>query len=299
MTLKQIMYVKAVSEAGSFVKAAEQLFISQSSLSESIKKLEVEYDMVLFERSSKGIFLTHQGEEFLKDIQLLSDFYQDIDDKYKKRHGGREHFSVSSLHHVSGVDAFDILVKRQGVKNYRLGYLEGSLQQVMENVGNNLSDVGVLFFTTESRNAVFKECGKRNIIFQHLKYSEFHVYVHNTHPLANATSVTFNDIHIYPFVSYDECNPSSSRFTNFLRQWNKSQQLIYVSDRAMAYSLVSIGSAYITGSGYLSAEDRRRGLVAIPITDLDQIEIGWISNPNRVLCELAMEYIEILKSITI
>ena len=188
------------------------------------------------------------------------------------------------------------MYKRQ---TYRLGYLEGSAQQVMENVATNESDVGVLFFTSDSRNTIIKECNRRNIFFQHLKYNYLHIYVFHTHPLANSAGVTFNEIRQYPFVSYDACNPSSFRFTSSPRQWSQSQQVIFVSDRAMAYSLISIGSAYITGSGYLSAEDKKRGLVAIPITDLGQIEIGWISNPARVLSELAMEYIDILKSITV
>ena len=83
MTLKQILYVRAVSKAGSIGKAAESLFISQSSLSESIRNLEREYGMVLFERTSKGISLTRQGEAFLKDTQLLTNIYQDLVDKYK------------------------------------------------------------------------------------------------------------------------------------------------------------------------------------------------------------------------
>lgn len=299
MTLKQIMYLKTISQSGSIGKAAEQLFISQSSLSESIKKLEEEYNIVLFERSSKGVTLTHQGKDFLKDTQLLYDVYQDIDKKYKNPLSNREYFCVSSLHHVSGIDAFDILIKRQINNKCRLGYLEGSAQQVMENVGTNQSDIGVLFFTNNSRNTLIKACNRKNIFFQHLKYTYLHAYVHKKHPLANSQSVTFNDIRQYPFVSYDECNPDSFSFTNSPRQWDQGQQVSFVSDRAMAYSLVSIGSAYITGSGYLSAEDKRNGLVAMPITDLGQIEIGWISNPSRILSELAMEYIDILKSITI
>lgn len=79
MTLKQILYVRAVSKAGSIGKAAESLFISQSSLSESIRNLEREYGMVLFERTSKGISLTRQGEAFLKDTQLLTKLTLDND----------------------------------------------------------------------------------------------------------------------------------------------------------------------------------------------------------------------------
>ena len=97
----------------------------------------------------------------------------------------------------------------------------------------------------------------------------------------------------------EECHPSSARFTPTRRQWDPQQQIISVSDRAMAYSVLALGSAYVTGSGYLTQEDCRRSLVTAPITDLGQIEIGYICNPARALSELALEYIEWLKKITV
>ena len=299
MTLKQILYIRTVSEAGSIGKAAKMLFISQSSLSESIRNLEDEYDMELFERNSQGISLTHQGEEFLKDTQLLASLYQDLDNKYKYRRGEREYFCVASLHHVSGIDAFESIVHLPENQKYRLGYLEGNMDQVLENVETSQADVGVLFFASDSRSAIIKACNRRNIFFQHLKYDQLHIYVHKLHPLAKQKSVTLRDIQAYPFISYEECNPSSPRFTTTHRQWDPRQQIISVSDRAMAYSLLAQSRAYVTGSGYLTREDQRRELVCIPITDLGQIEIGYISNPSRVLPEIAMEFIERLKAITV
>ena len=299
MTLKQILYVRAVSKAGSIGKAAEALFISQSSLSESIQNLEREYDMVLFERTSRGISLTRQGEEFLKDTQLLSNIYQDLDDKYKNRKSEREHFCVSSLHHVSGIDAFEHIVSQPKNQKYHLGYFEGNMDQVLQDVETNRSDVGVLFFTSDSRSTIIKACNRRNIFFQHMKYDLLHIYVHKTHPLAGRGSVTLAEIQQHPFISYEKCHPSSARFTPTRRQWDPQQQIISVSDRAMAYSVLALGSAYVTGSGYLTQEDCRRSLVTVPITDLGQIEIGYICNPARALSELALEYIEWLKKITV
>lgn len=299
MTLKQILYVRAVSKAGSIGKAAEALFISQSSLSESIQNLEREYDMVLFVRTSRGISLTRQGEEFLKDTQLLSNIYQDLDDKYKNRKSEREHFCVSSLHHVSGIDAFEHIVSQPKNQKYHLGYFEGNMDQVLQDVETNRSDVGVLFFTSDSRSTIIKACNRRNIFFQHMKYDLLHIYVHKTHPLAGRGRVTLAEIQQHPFISYEECHPSSARFTPTRRQWDPQQQIISVSDRAMAYSVLALGSAYVTGSGYLTQEDCRRSLVTAPITDLGQIEIGYICNPARALSELALEYIEWLKKITV
>ena len=274
MTLKQILYVRAVSKAGSIGKAAESLFISQSSLSESIQNLEREYNMVLFERTSKGISLTRQGQEFLKDTQLLSNIYQDLDDKYKNHKGEREYFCVSSLHHVSGIDAFEHIVSQSKNQKYHLGYFEGNMDQVLQDVETNRSDVGVLFFTSDSRSTIIKACNRRNTFFQHLKYDLLHIYVHKAHPLAVRESVTLAEIQQYPFISYEECHPSSARFTTTRRQWDPQQQIISVSDRAMAYSVLALGNAYVTGSGYLTQEDRRRSLVNIPITDLGQMQVG-------------------------
>lgn len=173
------------------------------------------------------------------------------------------------------------------------------MDQILQDVETNRSDVGVLFFTSDSRSTIIKACNRRNTFFQHLKYDLLHIYVHKAHPLAVRESVTLAEIQQYPFISYEECHPSSARFTTTRRQWDPQQQIISVSDRAMAYSVLALGNAYVTGSGYLTQEDRRRSLVNIPITDLGQIEIGYICNPARVLSELALEYIEWLKKITV
>ena len=94
------------------------------------------------------------------------------------------------------------------------------MDQVLQDVETNRSDIGVLFFTSDSRSAIIKACNRRNIFFQHLKYDLLHIYIQNTHPLAERKSVTLADIQQYPFISYEECHPSSARFTTSRRQWN-------------------------------------------------------------------------------
>ena len=65
MTLQQIKYVIAIADSGSMNEAAKQLFVSQPSLSGSVKELEKELGFDLFIRSNKGIVITRDGEEFL------------------------------------------------------------------------------------------------------------------------------------------------------------------------------------------------------------------------------------------
>ncbi|MCG6979010.1 LysR family transcriptional regulator, partial [Lactococcus lactis] len=65
ISLQQLKYFIEVARVGSINQAAEILFITQPSLSKAIKDIEVEVDLSLFQRSSKGISLTADGAEFL------------------------------------------------------------------------------------------------------------------------------------------------------------------------------------------------------------------------------------------
>lgn len=65
MRLEQLEYFVEISVSGSITTAAENLFISQSALSRSIKALEDEFGVVLLSRSVEGVKLTEAGESLL------------------------------------------------------------------------------------------------------------------------------------------------------------------------------------------------------------------------------------------
>lgn len=65
MTLMQLKYVVTVAEAGSMNEAARTLFISQPSLSASIRELEDEIGIAIFRRTNRGISVSEAGEEFI------------------------------------------------------------------------------------------------------------------------------------------------------------------------------------------------------------------------------------------
>ena len=65
MTLQQLSYVIAISETGSFNKAAEKLYIAQPSLTSAVKDLEKEFSITIFTRTARGVTLTTEGLKFL------------------------------------------------------------------------------------------------------------------------------------------------------------------------------------------------------------------------------------------
>jgi len=71
LTLRQIRHFIAVAETGSISAAAQASFVSQSSLTQAIQQLEVETEARLFDRHAKGMTLTHQGHQFLRQSYLI------------------------------------------------------------------------------------------------------------------------------------------------------------------------------------------------------------------------------------
>ena len=66
MTLQQLKYIVTVAETGTITEAANRLYISQPSLTNAIRELEKEMNIVIFNRTNKGISLSKEG--YLKKI---------------------------------------------------------------------------------------------------------------------------------------------------------------------------------------------------------------------------------------
>ena len=107
MTFSQLNYVLEVSRCGSINKAASKLFVSQSSLSNSIQELEKELDITIFTRSTKGIELTPDGSEFLSYIRPLIEQEKQIKALYENKNSKPcLRLSVSTQRYPFAVKAF-------------------------------------------------------------------------------------------------------------------------------------------------------------------------------------------------
>ena len=82
MHIDQLVNVLAVAQYRSLSLAAEKLFLSKQSLSESVMHLEEEFHIKIFERSHKGMIATPMGKEFLTDAEKLLLFSQQLLAKY-------------------------------------------------------------------------------------------------------------------------------------------------------------------------------------------------------------------------
>ena len=96
MTLQQIRYVTMIAQAGSMNEAAKKLFISQPSLSGAIKELEKEVGIIIFSRTSKGVVLTAEGEEFLGYARQILNQVELLEEKYLEGNNVKKKFGANT-----------------------------------------------------------------------------------------------------------------------------------------------------------------------------------------------------------
>ncbi|MBR2550399.1 MAG: LysR family transcriptional regulator, partial [Clostridiales bacterium] len=99
MTLQQLNYAITIAEAGSINKASELLYISQPSLTESVKELEKELGISIFIRSGRGVTLTPEGSDFILYARQVINDYSELAERFGTAKNIKKKFGVSTQHY--------------------------------------------------------------------------------------------------------------------------------------------------------------------------------------------------------
>ena len=156
MTLQQLRYAIIVAETGKITEAANKLYISQPSLTNSIHELEKEMNIVIFNRTNKGITVSKEGEIFLAYARQILEQVAILEDKFKRNDGGKKQFCVSTQHYSFAVNAFVDLIKEYGQNEYDFSLRETQTYEIIEDVAHMRSEIGILFLNDFNETVINK-----------------------------------------------------------------------------------------------------------------------------------------------
>ena len=295
MTLQQLRYVIAVANSKSINKAAEELFITQPSLSSSIKELEEEIGIDLFLRSNKGVLITPEGEEFLSYARQMLEIYSLVEDKYIEKKGIKKKFSVSMQHYTFAVEAFMKVAKDYGMEDYEFAVNETKTYEVIENVKKQKSEIGVLYLNDFNQKALKKVFRENQVEFFKLFDCGIYVYLAKSNPLAKKKMIDFEDLKDYPCLSFDQGNNNSFYFAEEVFSTYDYKQIIKANDRATLLNLMVGLNAYTLCSGIICEELNGDGYAAIPLNTSDIMSIGYIKKKKMPLSRIGKRYIDELR----
>ena len=152
MTLQQLKYIIAVAEKGSITEAAKDLYISQPSLSGTIKEVEKEARLTIFNRCRAGVALTTEGMEFLGYARQVVQQMELLESRYINNRPEKIRFCVSTQHYTFAANAFVELVQHFGQEQYEFILNETQTHQIIEDVRNRFSDLGVLYLSQSNES---------------------------------------------------------------------------------------------------------------------------------------------------
>ena len=295
MTLLQLRSVLCVANNKSTNKVAEELFITQPSLSSAIKELEEEIEIELFLRSNRGVIITPEGEEFLAYARQILEVYSLIEDKYIEKKGLKKKFSVSMQHYTFAVEAFMNVIKDYGMENYEFAVHETKTFEVIENVKKHKSEIGVLYSNDFNQKALRKVFRDNQLEFTELFDCGIYVYLAKSNPLAKKEIIDFEDLRDYPCLSFDQGDYNSFYFAEEVFSTYDYKKIIKANDRATNLNLMVGLNAYTLCSGIICEELNGDGYAAIPLNTNDTMTIGYINKKSMPLSRLGKKYVEELK----
>lgn len=156
MTLQQLKYAITVAETGTITEVASKLYISQPSLTNAIHELEKEMNIIIFNRTNKGISISKEGEDFLGYARQVLEQAAILEDKYKGDNGGKKKFCVSTQHYSFAVNAFVDLIKKFGQDEYDFSLRETQTYEIIEDVARMRSEIGILFLNDFNEKVITK-----------------------------------------------------------------------------------------------------------------------------------------------
>ena len=299
MTLMQLKYVVEVASAGTVSKAAENLYIAQPSLTASVKELENELGITIFNRTNKGVILTTEGEEFLGYARQVISQTKLIEERYCGNVPVRHQFCVSTQHYSFAVEAFVALLKEYGGEEYDFRIRETQTYEILEDGAKLKSEVGVLYVNHFNETVLRKTFREFDLVFKRLFVAKPHVFVGSENPLAKKPFVTLEDLAPYPRLSYEQGDHNAFYFSEEILSTLESKKDIMVRDRATLFNLLVGLNGYTICSGVINEELNGKHIVAVPLQVEDSMEIGYITHKKLVLSPFAEHYIEELKRFAI
>lgn len=291
MTLQQLKYIVTIADCGSINEAAKRLFISQPSLSGSVKELEDEIGFEMFIRSNRGIVITPKGDEFLNYARQVLDQYTLLQDRFinkKMRHK----FSVSTQHYSFAVKSFVEVVNEFGMDNYEFAIHETRTEEVIENVRFFKSEVGVLYENDFNRKVLEKLFHENGLEFIPLFQCDTFVYLWGGHPLANKDEISIEELEDYPCLSFDQGSHGSLFLAEEQLSTYEYKQLIRANDRATMLNLMIGLNGFTLCSGIISEDLNGDAYKAVPLKESEKMTIGYIKRKGVSLSKMGKLYVE-------
>ena len=241
MNLLHMKYAVEVARLGSLNKAAEALLIAQPNISRSIKELEADLGITIFQRTAKGMVLTPDGEEFIDNARDILHRIDKVEQSYRDGSHKKRRFSISVPRACYISAALSEFSKNLGEADVEIYYKETNSKKTVKMLLENEYKLGIIRYS-ENYDRYYKTMfEEKGLAYELIAEFSYVLIMSRDNPLAEKETITYEDLSSYIESAHaDPYVPSLSMSKVFREELpDNIGQRIFVFERASQFELLS------------------------------------------------------------
>lgn len=242
MNLLHMKYAVVVAETNSINKAAEQLYVGQPTLSRAVKELEQSLGVTLFERSAKGMFLTPDGETFVRYAKTVLEQVDAIEDMFTKGRVSKKRFSLSvprASYITEAFAAFSKLIEKDTPAE--LFYKETNSMRTLRNVLQENYKLGIVRYA-ENYDKYYKDMmDEKGLEYELVTKFRYVLLMSEESELSKKENITYDDLKDKIEIAHADPYVPSIPFAQIKKEElpDNSSRRIFVFERASQFELLA------------------------------------------------------------
>ena len=241
MNILHMKYALEVARLGSLNKAAESLMIAQPNLSRSIKELEADLGITIFQRSAKGMVLTPDGEEFMDYARDILHRIDKLEQSYRDGSHKKRKFSISVPRACYISAAMAEFSKNIGDAPVEIYYKETNSKKTIKKLLENEYKLGIIRYAESYEKYYQAMLEEKRLASEVISEFSYVLIMSRNNPLATKETITYDDLSSYVEIAhadpYVPTLPMSKVFRETLP--DNIRQRIFVFERASQFDLLS------------------------------------------------------------
>ena len=241
MNILHMKYAVEVARLGSLNKAAESLLIAQPNISRSIKELEADLGITIFNRSAKGMELTPEGEEFINYAQNILKQIDEVDKIYKNASPRKQKFSISVPRACYISEAFAKFSQCLTNAPAEVFYEETNSQRTVNNVLTKDYKLGIIRYA-ENYDKFFKSMlEEKGLGYEMIAEFSYVLIMSKNNPLAEKEIITFDDLAPYVEIAHADPYVPTLPLAKVVKDElpDNVERRIFIFERASQFDLLS------------------------------------------------------------
>lgn len=241
MNILHVKYAVEVARLGSLNKAAEALMVAQPNVSRSIKELEADLGITIFQRSAKGMMLTPDGEEFVDYASDILNRIENMEQAYRDGSHKKRKFSISVPRASYISAALTEFSKRIGKSDVEVYYKETNSKKTINNLLANDYKLGIIRYA-ENYDKYYKSMLEdKGLVYEKIAQFSYVLIMSRDNPLAKKETIAYDDLSSYIEIAHADPYVPTLPMAKVFREElpDNIGQRIFVFERASQYELLS------------------------------------------------------------